>query len=657
MLIQHPATRVLTAALFLLAACGGGGDGTDAPPVQVPSYSIGGTITGLSGSVTLQNNGGESLTVNANGAFNFTTRVSSGGAYAVTVSSQPLGPDCTVGGGSGAATGNVSGVTVTCTVNPATRYVALRAELPVSFESTGLYVLSNKLVDRPLVRIHAGDTGSIALLAEHTLDGNGAVTGAKPGSLVYRTQGLAGGDNLWSLDLTGGSSLVPRQIGNLQLGWNTDVSVSRPQLCNQKTILRNLRDPDSAMHVLTLSESTPFDPTYGCTFQSDGTIGTRRVVVLATDTATTSPRTISVSQGNMEPIYLANGSLGGILVLNTQTQTLEFFRDETFTQPLTVLTDVAEFVAIPDALNMDTAWTDRGGKQTHAVIQVSHSNSSLLYRVSNTGTAQLLHDASAVVDYPVTRYGDDLFLTDRDLLVYPALYLLVRVPVEGSGGSQTLWSFQPEASCHGYFVSAVAGPRLWLVRTCFGGTAADTTAQLATLSRDTPGTPVEWASYNALIGDVSVVQDHVLVNLRNEVAGSAFPPVFHYSTEIRSSTGAVVQTRAPGVFAPAPAGPGNPLLQIRDSNGAGYGGGSLNRLTLSAPNAPALTRLTNVDGSAYSLPADTVDGFMTSISANTAFGRFWGESGGHANFVDLARGIVTTPVVPGTVLQMVTFEP
>ena len=43
---------------------------------------MGGTVSGLSGTVVLQDNGGDDLTVTANGSFTFATTVASGAAYA-----------------------------------------------------------------------------------------------------------------------------------------------------------------------------------------------------------------------------------------------------------------------------------------------------------------------------------------------------------------------------------------------------------------------------------------------------------------------------------------------------------------------------------------------------------------------------------------------
>jgi len=84
------------------------------------SYAVGGTTTGLAGSesVVLQNNGGDNLTVSANGSFTFATPVAQGSTYNVTVLTQPSTQTCTVTNGSGTMGGaNVTNVSVTCATN------------------------------------------------------------------------------------------------------------------------------------------------------------------------------------------------------------------------------------------------------------------------------------------------------------------------------------------------------------------------------------------------------------------------------------------------------------------------------------------------------------------------------------------------------------
>ena len=82
------------------------------------TYSVGGTASGLTGPVVLENNGGDALTVSADGSFTFPTQLASGAAYNVTVQANPTGQTCTVANGSGSiASADVSNVSVTCTTN------------------------------------------------------------------------------------------------------------------------------------------------------------------------------------------------------------------------------------------------------------------------------------------------------------------------------------------------------------------------------------------------------------------------------------------------------------------------------------------------------------------------------------------------------------
>ena len=121
--------RLLLAPILLglaLSAChnedASPGSAPAAPdtPVTPATYSVSATVSGLNGSgLVLQNNGGGSVTVTANGTVTFASQAS-GTAYAVTVQTQPSGPaqTCTVAGGSGTiAQANVTNVTVTCTNN------------------------------------------------------------------------------------------------------------------------------------------------------------------------------------------------------------------------------------------------------------------------------------------------------------------------------------------------------------------------------------------------------------------------------------------------------------------------------------------------------------------------------------------------------------
>jgi hypothetical protein len=102
----------LSIALIAAVGCGGGKSTSTASA----TYTIGGTVTGLTGTgLVLQDNSGNKLTVSANAAsFTFSTAVTSGGAYSVTVLTQPAGQSCEVNNGSGTSTANVTTVNVVC---------------------------------------------------------------------------------------------------------------------------------------------------------------------------------------------------------------------------------------------------------------------------------------------------------------------------------------------------------------------------------------------------------------------------------------------------------------------------------------------------------------------------------------------------------------
>jgi DNA-binding beta-propeller fold protein YncE len=87
-----------------------------------PLYFIGGTVTGLTtGSLTLQDNGGDNLNVQGSAPnFTFATGLASGATYVVTVQTQPTGFTCAVSPTTPqtVASSNVTSVAVTCSPTP-----------------------------------------------------------------------------------------------------------------------------------------------------------------------------------------------------------------------------------------------------------------------------------------------------------------------------------------------------------------------------------------------------------------------------------------------------------------------------------------------------------------------------------------------------------
>lgn len=103
--------------ILMLAACGGGGNGGG-----TPTFTVGGSVSGLSGSGLSLRTNDQTLNVSTDGAFAFPAALASGTAYNVTIVMQPEGPSqsCTATNGSGTlGAANVSNIAIACVNNVA----------------------------------------------------------------------------------------------------------------------------------------------------------------------------------------------------------------------------------------------------------------------------------------------------------------------------------------------------------------------------------------------------------------------------------------------------------------------------------------------------------------------------------------------------------
>jgi hypothetical protein len=145
-----------------------GGDAT--APV---AYSVGGTVSGLSGTVVLQDNGGNDLSVGASGPFTFSTGLLSGAAYNVTVTGNPPGQTCSVANGSGTVgTANVTNVVVACAANPAGTATDNfnRADGPLGSGWTDMSVGGLAISGQAVIGTNGGNSGDIRTGENYTSD-------------------------------------------------------------------------------------------------------------------------------------------------------------------------------------------------------------------------------------------------------------------------------------------------------------------------------------------------------------------------------------------------------------------------------------------------------------------------------------------------------
>ncbi len=140
-------TSIYILLTSLVVACGG----NDNPHTVIPSYDIGGTISGLNGSVVLQINGRTEITLTEDGEFVFPNSFKSGRDYDVTVLYPPLNNSCSVTNGKGTVANNhVTNITVSCALpsSPNLTIEALGKQIKFSWPSVAGSTLY-KLYENP----------------------------------------------------------------------------------------------------------------------------------------------------------------------------------------------------------------------------------------------------------------------------------------------------------------------------------------------------------------------------------------------------------------------------------------------------------------------------------------------------------------------------
>lgn len=196
-------------AASLLSACGGGGGGSvgsAAPPA--PTYSISGSVSGLtSGTLVLQVAGKPDVNVTANGNVPLATGVSNGGGYAVSVRTQPAGHECTVSNGSGNVAGaNVSNVQITCTteVRVSLSAPASNTLVPVNTAQSITASIGNITADRLTWSVlPAGMASNVTLVQSSTGAGSVAMnfTATAPGNYTVRVTAQTDNTKTAQIDL------------------------------------------------------------------------------------------------------------------------------------------------------------------------------------------------------------------------------------------------------------------------------------------------------------------------------------------------------------------------------------------------------------------------------------------------------------------------
>jgi hypothetical protein len=600
------------------------------------AYTIGGTVSGLnpSTSVTLLDNGGNSLTVSANGSFVFTMPIASGATYDVTVGTEPTGETCTVTNGSGTVgSADVTNVAVACSKSqppPPGAYWIPYSAAPIPTQtptgSNGLFLIpSDKLASSPAPTFVTTDTTKLLGIGSLVAVSSGVAT-YSPQVMMYADTNSAGITSIFGITLAGTSSVpTPAQIGSLALP-------SGQEICGYASAETDVTKPDSLFVVIAVGTAEQCIST-GSTYE----------VVHYTDSASTAPVVVSINTTEINGVY-QNGKLVGLLVLNGTTSSLDLYKDDTFTSPtqeITGLSDARYVSGVLDEATLSTTGIFESVTTTAAATE--------LYRIDGSTLA-------ATLIQNVTTGSIGTVAQDDNNLYYPVINsgasstTISYEQVALTGGSPTLLyttpAFVPDSSTAITDYQLIGANDSVLVfeystEPKTGG-VQDPTKATATLYTvpvgTTTATPTTLATYPA--GDTLIEvflappsgvgpSGDVLFATVQHATGSISSPTITYSAVSRPLNGGTAPAPiANSIYAPLAVITAQlsynvwQLTGITETDGFGWGGGTAN---LVDAGTLADTPFTTTGGGNYVLGAGFSGGLEALSSDNIAVGFFENE--------------------------------
>ena len=182
--------------------------------VPAEGYTVGGSVSGLSGTLVLENNLSDALTLVADGNFTFSEALSPGSTYVVRVQTQPATQTCSVSNGTGIITNhNVNDILVHCVTNTNTTLSASLSRLALSVTGLTEYGISgtpSSGLPRIITITNTGVTTATNLLVSTSSWPTGTFSSTNCGST------LAALDNCMITITPGSEALIlPGKIGHL----------------------------------------------------------------------------------------------------------------------------------------------------------------------------------------------------------------------------------------------------------------------------------------------------------------------------------------------------------------------------------------------------------------------------------------------------------
>lgn len=192
------------------------------------TFTVGGTVSGLTAPIALQLNSEPSIPIVADGSFEFPTRLVAGETYTVTVPQQTQGQLATVTNGSGSiAATSVTDVTVECSarfmVSGTARGIVGEGQLelnggyPLQIDTNGTFTFPDGLEDGATYDVQLlGWTNADANTAQELLGGSGTIASANVSDLELVHFGL------WQHPADGSANLGGDEVINASAAVDSD---------------------------------------------------------------------------------------------------------------------------------------------------------------------------------------------------------------------------------------------------------------------------------------------------------------------------------------------------------------------------------------------------------------------------------------------------
>jgi hypothetical protein len=536
---------------------------------QLKTYTIGGTVSGLSGSggtLVLTDNGGNSLSLTADGPFTFTTPVATGSTY--TVAAQPTNASCSVSNASGTVgSGNVNTVIVSC--GPTFYIPFLATSVPGAVGQNGLFVIpSNNLAAQPTF-VSTVPSTPLGESIQGTLSANGTPVSYTPYAAFYSAVGSDGNTHIYALNLTNTSSppSAPKQLSSLGLPSSLQICLNSSNAPDVNGAQTNLQDGTTfflLVHTAPLNTCGAGNDVY--------------YVVRYTDSATTAPAAVAVNSTDFDPIYVPAGTLSGLVLLDSRTGSLNFYPVSAAAVPFTnaptnlnlgfVTAKQRIYGTIPASIQSGTA-------VGNALFEsVTNDSGTFLYRIDSTASASQIYRAQGTLNGGA---GDanNVYFTDKFLNATTNTYNVLFVQAPLAGGNTT--NLYTAASNDTFTLIGSNGTNLDFTDTFFGVcvAACNPAETLYTLPvGTTSATPTRITTNSALVPfqvGTSLSASVLLVGIESVTSGTA-----SFTSGVFSPSGPVVVAPQTGSFWLTPGFRGIGIqIQGITATDRSYGGGSL----------------------------------------------------------------------------------